>query len=1512
MTNPIIRVQVDWNDDGVFADGATSVAPNLLGTGAFAPSWYGALDKSTHAAAFYPPIPLKTISGVPYGIQGLSTEKPDGTEFEQAWIGIRRLYKNKQIWSRQYDVALNDQLEGNMSSWADINWALVNPSATGINGLSEIPLSANLDGVVLCLGVYKEPARTTTVHLGYDNVATWKGFPVTYGNTYRFFWRWGTAGVRYGNEVHDGSPSINYPIRCYENAGGTLLWSGNLVIAEGYGWLEKDWKVPDSAPVMGFSDQATVTPPVGCTQVRFEIDLNHATERYQIFFGSFVFTSESSLTSGSTWRAVSTADNLPWKWEADQFDTVLEPDTEYTYSFYYRATKNSNVYPQGQVHLFPIGTYDDPTRTTYVDLADTPVGEWGRHTVTFTTGSGSSWGLAFFMEGYTSSGVEGHAEFCGFQLVAGSVALPYQVAWDNTLIYDNVTADVLSAGWQLGNNDFNKSLAFEGTAEIVLNNEDRKYSPENESGALYGYFRRNLAVKIDTSQTQWQQSYPVYNESAVSSIAATELNAALDLQQFGMLLRVMPDTWNNSQDEVWLRIVGNGTNDYIIVGKEFGATHRLFIETCIAGTVNKHELVYTPDNTSIIELGFVVRGTIAGGQQAHILAATYKGTIDYQFEWYATSTGFATFEVGEDLAGRVAQLALLTGDIDEDFVSAILGEREANGLTGFDSVDPSNTGYLDDFNRQYLEYQRIMFNSYGYTGDFIFITPEAFTELTTAPTAPFSTASDTEIASLTLVHADALITITEAAVWSPLWTGWTDEFQPKPTLEKTATISCSQGMTRLREGAFGAPVLRNATIDEAITQIIELSGGRYIPAENRQTLLGNTALVGVSAVLSDTTAFFDTKQAGLRTYDLIGDTWGESITPETALRELLEAEHARLVLNRDGAFDLFRYDHFAPKEGANIESFNLDTDVQRAEYAYGKNQINRVEVEVKPKKEASGVVWSSKTPIPCAQGQLVKVGLSFRFEEGTPRTVTGVSTTPSSLVVWRNADSVGTNESFAYSTSEVAESLAARVVPNGEGRWSLLLRSLFPGTVFVDAEISGDYIEGGEGITYTYDANLDKHNVVQRKVFSTSLLTAEEHAAQYADYVLWRQSEPGGEVVSFGLTFTTQDALEAALLRGVGSVIYLTQTQVGEAGYHVILEEKWRCSTITVDVDYTVAAIGVDRFATVGGTVAEDNIDRVLSGYPALEKFPIRGARVDTDRLLNDMPVEAYSLGKCGGVMFGNKESGSALGGKYTCSSGGLKYLHPVVMENAEDTQVYWPEVHKLVNLGASFTVLGGYGSYQPFHFTPLDALIRGRVLWKDIYKGSFSSGILHPSGAVTFYFTHPGGPPTYATGDDGDYGFQSSWHMLEATKLMVDPPYDRFGGLLSVQFPSSVAGTVLVAPAEWDVMQASGAIQVSASTGYYATFWLDDVGDSRDLDVIVYDQEGNVITTAAATAFVGGQVSIPFTTGAGDSSVFIEVAKPVSDPDPYVLRLYALTVTAAEPDTYAETQQNERVGVFI
>lgn len=146
----------------------------------------------------------------------------------------------------------------------------------------------------------------------------------------------------------------------------------------------------------------------------------------------------------------------------------------------------------------------------------------------------------------------------------------------------------------------------------------------------------------------------------------------------------------------------------------------------------------------------------------------------------------------------------------------------------------------------------------------------------------------------------------------------------------------------------------------------------------------------------------------------------------------------------------------------------------------------------------------------------------------------------------------------------------------------------------------------------------------------------------------------------------------------------------------------------------------------------------------------------------------------------------------------------------------------------------------------------------------------------------------------------------------MVDPPYDRFGGLLSVQFPSSVAGTVLVAPAEWDVMQASGAIQVSASTGYYATFWLDDVGDSRDLDVIVYDQEGNVITTAAATAFVGGQVSIPFTTGAGDSSVFIEVAKPVSDPDPYVLRLYALTVTAAEPDTYAETQQNERVGVFI
>lgn len=85
--------------------------------------------------------------------------------------------------------------------------------------------------------------------------------------------------------------------------------------------------------------------------------------------------------------------------------------------------------------------------------------------------------------------------FYGYSINESGVIVKFSAG--GLIGYDRLSDEILAAQWQLGRRKYDEPLPYEGTAEITLNNSDKLFSPKNVDSPLYGYFKKNLAVRID-------------------------------------------------------------------------------------------------------------------------------------------------------------------------------------------------------------------------------------------------------------------------------------------------------------------------------------------------------------------------------------------------------------------------------------------------------------------------------------------------------------------------------------------------------------------------------------------------------------------------------------------------------------------------------------------------------------------------------------------------------------------------------------------------------------------------------------------------------------------------------------------------------------------------------------------------------------------------------------------------------------------------------------------------------
>ena len=350
--------------------------------------------------------------------------------------------------------------------------------------------------------------------------------------------------------------------------------------------------------------------------------------------------------------------------------------------------------------------------------------------------------------------------------------------------------------------------------------------------------------------------------------------------------------------------------------------------------------------------------------------------------------------------------------------------------------------------------------------------------------------------------------------WHTLWTGWTRKIEMTvgTNSAREVVLIGNQGITLLREGEFAISPQENVQIDTMIRDMIDASGWKsaYNPFFWQ---VGFDSRLGENTYLQNVDDSFSRIDEGVNVLELAGMDWGRETELGKALKELLESENARMWLDREGALVFVNRHH--ELNVANATSMNLGTEVQEAEYVYGQDIVNRVEVIFSEKQEVTRQpVWSGTINIPARNPRNIYLRstvvreIQFNYEEGRVITPTRVYGLPQDMDI-----SVVNGRSKAeIPDSEWDYQVHVSLNNNGQGRYFLQLRNNLDVPVDVSITVYADYIRGAEAqpIVIQDDDAQDAIKTVYREVLKNKQIGNDESAISLGQWLINRKALPSG------------------------------------------------------------------------------------------------------------------------------------------------------------------------------------------------------------------------------------------------------------------------------------------------------------------------------------------------------------------------------------------------------------------
>ncbi len=194
-----------------------------------------------------------------------------------------------------------------------------------------------------------------------------------------------------------------------------------------------------------------------------------------------------------------------------------------------------------------------------------------------------------------------------------------------------------------------------------------------------------------------------------------------------------------------------------------------------------------------------------------------------------------------------------------------------------------------------------------------------------------------------------------------MYVGYCDTFRPEMG-QYSGPYTCKIEATnakRFMEDKLDLPLQLAVTTDEVLTTLFT-------------TYVQTPAGLDVANLYN-----FD---AGLLTYDYVGDNWDPFTTAWAAAESLVQAERGKFFFARDGRATFFNSQHF---EIDVTPVTTLTNTMAGMQYSFGKDIINECHVKFYPRKtNASQRLWESDSDITIAAGDSQEIRARFAAADG--------------------------------------------------------------------------------------------------------------------------------------------------------------------------------------------------------------------------------------------------------------------------------------------------------------------------------------------------------------------------------------------------------------------------------------------------------------------------------------------------------------------------------------------------
>lgn len=425
------------------------------------------------------------------------------------------------------------------------------------------------------------------------------------------------------------------------------------------------------------------------------------------------------------------------------------------------------------------------------------------------------------------------------------------------------------------------------------------------------------------------------------------------------------------------------------------------------------------------------------------------------------------------------------------------------------------------------------------------------------------------------------------------FTGHITHIEPLPGDQgkRTAVIHAADASWQFAHHSTRLPPQMHVRADEVINEILDnlplrrsKLKGYWVLGRAQHSELGSTTRLPVANIARSL-------EAGQSTFTYVGDTWGEGIPADAAIRQMAESERGRFFVDRSGQAVFYNRHHLL-KDTTSLATFA--DDMAALDYDYGAGAISQVQVRLLPRHIGSEgtPLWELEAPlrIPARTDPPLQLLVHFRDDEG--RSIGAVTLIPPvpqlDYSATTQADGSGNDLTHHIDIMLRQSHFSAAL---------LEIRSRAKRDAFLQPgmHIRGTPLYTGDPLVIEQmsHASLTFYSP-QVLRFDLPALDAPEQAQSLARYELARRKTPRGYVRS--LTLSGIHHMAQILARTLFDRITVQEAQTGHAADYFILAEAH-----TVDlgstrhhVTWTLESANANRFWILG--YSQLNQDTVL-GY---------------------------------------------------------------------------------------------------------------------------------------------------------------------------------------------------------------------------------------------------------------------------------------------------------------------------